>query len=660
MAEFRSAVPTEKGVALIAKVLAGRCNINFTKIATGNGSYSDGEDVSKRTALKAQKQTFPISSSGVLNQNTVHIKYIVSNVNTDGTSLDTGYYVKEVGIFANDPDEGEILYSIAVAQTDKWDYLPAYNGMIPSTITMDWYVEVANASQVTIQALPGAYVLQEDFEALEKRVTQTEMASAACIGIRRKCQEDGTPQSATTWERWGQYTDAVVKFATGTEAVQNDLMSKWPYNLLRPCNLPLDSEDPVAYLGDPDFDWYGADGVAEGTSVMLEVPTDMYMAHWYEKDAGGQLWEYKCVADSGRYPGSVYVKDLMARSDGTRRDYFYFPIFLGSINSAGNFVSVAGAVPAYNKSCTAMRTAVKTNGDNWQLIDVWAWEILSDLGEIMSANANFRSTYGNGCSSFGSSSDMISLSAKNSTNIITISDTFRSRLRVGMNVNVGNAVWNASVCQDRTITDISDSSDTADAFDITLSGEPFNVLEGSVVWRCAQITGSTIEMASPNGTAGENDGLHSVRMLYIEDFWGMLHTGVDGLNLKFNEAKMGLEMYVCQDPSKYADNYDNYEMLPEILSLDAENSEKNYELSGYIKQEHYFEDYPLLEMPKALSGGAGSTTYLAAYCWKNKNGQRPFFGGSFSNGSNVSPRARYCDAGFSHSNWNYGSRPLRR
>lgn len=164
MANFNSAVLTAKGINLLAKAQAGKTTIEFTKAATGNGSYATGESLVGRTALKAQKQTFPISTISVVNESTVYLKFIVSNQQTSG-NLKAGYYVKEVGIFARDPDEGEILYAIATAVADQWDYLPAYNDLIPSTITMEFYTEVDNASTVYLTAGGGAYVTQEDFEA---------------------------------------------------------------------------------------------------------------------------------------------------------------------------------------------------------------------------------------------------------------------------------------------------------------------------------------------------------------------------------------------------------------------------------------------------------------------------------------------------------------
>ena len=55
---FKEAVLTAKGIALLAKAQAGRCTIKLTKAATGDGSYSDGEALTNRTALKSKKQEF--------------------------------------------------------------------------------------------------------------------------------------------------------------------------------------------------------------------------------------------------------------------------------------------------------------------------------------------------------------------------------------------------------------------------------------------------------------------------------------------------------------------------------------------------------------------------------------------------------------------------
>ena len=134
---------TKDGKALLAKAQAGKCAIQITKAQSGSGSYTSSEDISQRTALKTVKQTFPISNK-VINTDSA----LVLKITMENSTLTAGYDITEFGVFASDPDKGEILYSIATASTS--DYMPAYNGVVPSVINMSYYLEVANASTVTM------------------------------------------------------------------------------------------------------------------------------------------------------------------------------------------------------------------------------------------------------------------------------------------------------------------------------------------------------------------------------------------------------------------------------------------------------------------------------------------------------------------------------
>lgn len=158
---FNEAVLTKKGIALLAKAQAGQCTIQLTKAVTGNGSYSDGEDIASRTKLKSQKQEFSLETVTVQNVSNVFVKFVITNRKSASDVLKEGYYVKEIGLCATDPDESEILYAIATAVTDQWDYMPSYNDLIPSTITVDILTEVANASEVIIEAPNYTYFYDE-------------------------------------------------------------------------------------------------------------------------------------------------------------------------------------------------------------------------------------------------------------------------------------------------------------------------------------------------------------------------------------------------------------------------------------------------------------------------------------------------------------------
>ena len=110
---------TTKGLNLRARAEAEELVLQFTKVAIGNGDYDGSEDLMSLADLKSKKQELGINSK-TYEENTISLKTVVAN-----TDLEEGYYIKEIGVYAQDPEEGEILYSISIAMDDKWDYLPA-------------------------------------------------------------------------------------------------------------------------------------------------------------------------------------------------------------------------------------------------------------------------------------------------------------------------------------------------------------------------------------------------------------------------------------------------------------------------------------------------------------------------------------------------------
>lgn len=165
MAQFRKAVITQKGLALLQKTQMQSIKLEFIKIATGSGEYEEEENLDNVVSLKQKVQEFPFSSVSVEDEQTVKLVTVISN-----EELDTAYYLREIGVYAKDPDEGEILYSLAVAYPGKADYLPAYDGMAPVTIGLDTYQSVSNSSNVTIQGGTGAYASAEDLEAVAAKL----------------------------------------------------------------------------------------------------------------------------------------------------------------------------------------------------------------------------------------------------------------------------------------------------------------------------------------------------------------------------------------------------------------------------------------------------------------------------------------------------------
>ena len=153
MAVFQNTIITKKGHALVAKGMTGE-QINFTKVRTSDYDYLSSTNFENLTVLGSIKQTVDISAVNIENESTVRVKAAILN-----TDVTTGYYVKNIGLYANDPDEGEILFSITTATTA--DFMPAYNGVNTSILTVDLLTTVSNSGNVNLTVSPGGLVTTE-------------------------------------------------------------------------------------------------------------------------------------------------------------------------------------------------------------------------------------------------------------------------------------------------------------------------------------------------------------------------------------------------------------------------------------------------------------------------------------------------------------------
>ncbi|WP_018499432.1 phage tail protein [Leptotrichia wadei] len=141
MAKFNGFILTEKGRELLAKGLSGE-TITFTKMAIGDGTSLTSER--ERTELVNQITTLPILNINVKRNGTCEINALLTN-----KSVTTGFYIKELGIFAHGNDNVEILYAYNISTSP--DFVPPFsaNNVVEieyvDTIIVD---QVANVTAV--------------------------------------------------------------------------------------------------------------------------------------------------------------------------------------------------------------------------------------------------------------------------------------------------------------------------------------------------------------------------------------------------------------------------------------------------------------------------------------------------------------------------------
>ena len=179
-------VLTNKGLALITKLMAAQATLSFSRVAVGTGRVPSGYDAQNMTGLNEYKMDATIESCGVSTEQP-DVAYIVTQISSVGVS--TGSAITEAGVFATDPDDGEILYAYLDLTQDP-QYIYASTDAISKFAEITFNVLVGSVTSVTAIVSPGALVKKSEFDNLKTRVEDVETpefdASGTAEGITDK------------------------------------------------------------------------------------------------------------------------------------------------------------------------------------------------------------------------------------------------------------------------------------------------------------------------------------------------------------------------------------------------------------------------------------------------------------------------------------------
>lgn len=163
MASFNPTIITSKGQALMAKIVAGTATPNFTKISVSDYQYAAGTNYEALTAMASIKQTALVASVSKINAASVKVSGALDN-----SALVTGYYLRNIGLYAIDPTDGEILYSITTAVQSDW--IPPSSGISASSILIDLITVVSNSANVAVTIDPNATATVKQIQDLEAEI----------------------------------------------------------------------------------------------------------------------------------------------------------------------------------------------------------------------------------------------------------------------------------------------------------------------------------------------------------------------------------------------------------------------------------------------------------------------------------------------------------
>ena len=368
MAEFSKLVITNKGQALLAKMIAGSGNIEFTKISASSTAYTDAQ-LEGLTSLTNVKQTSLISK--VTRTNEVAIKVEAAFTNTE---LTAGYYMKALGLYAVDPDAGEILYAVT-RETSGNCYMPAYNGITVSGAYVQLVTTVGNAENVSLEVDQAAVATIGDIQDLQKQIADLE----AFIGYSDE-------------DIFGVEVDFVNKKFTRLSGAVNRTPGEGfdsinAFGGRKRCNV-ADDGTVTAYYGDSGYTTTGKNAAGTPVQVMVEQPKFYYKAVPMVLEKGVKGMKIR----KARY----YVSDTLKPGfkvhpacveNGNVNPYIYLAAFEGSLfdTSANAYIlddaqvadfaadvlcSIANAKPAsglqQNLTRANTRKLAQNRGKGWE------------------------------------------------------------------------------------------------------------------------------------------------------------------------------------------------------------------------------------------------------------------------------------------------------
>lgn len=153
----KGVILTRDGLQLVAKLASSETPLIFTRAAVGTGSVPSGYDPGSMTDLnkfQMDGEISSISSSG----ETASVVFQVSSI-----GVKVGFTITEEGLFADDPDKGEILFAYLDLSDDP-QYIYAENSTISKFFESTMTVVVGTVENITAKISPEGLITRKQLE----------------------------------------------------------------------------------------------------------------------------------------------------------------------------------------------------------------------------------------------------------------------------------------------------------------------------------------------------------------------------------------------------------------------------------------------------------------------------------------------------------------
>ena len=155
MGQYRSAVITDAGQALLADAISGSGTVTFSAVKTSSYAYPQGTNIAGLTDLQDIVQTVTPFSAQVFNDTMLQV-----SARFDNSGVASAYLIQTLGAYAQIGDNDPVLFAVVQANTP--DQMPMQSPVSPSAFIYNIQITVQQASQITVTVNPAGTATVQD------------------------------------------------------------------------------------------------------------------------------------------------------------------------------------------------------------------------------------------------------------------------------------------------------------------------------------------------------------------------------------------------------------------------------------------------------------------------------------------------------------------
>lgn len=172
---------TTQGLLLLAKAQTGT-EIVYTKIILGDGHLKEGQKPRDMTHVINGKVEIPVTKVVTTGAGTAVVGGVFNN-----DDLQQGFFYRELGLFALDPDEGEILYSYGNAG-DNAEWIPPVGGPTVIEKKVDVIAIIGQATNVSAYVRTEIWATKEELDEVRAIAEAAHQNADTAINIAQQAQ----------------------------------------------------------------------------------------------------------------------------------------------------------------------------------------------------------------------------------------------------------------------------------------------------------------------------------------------------------------------------------------------------------------------------------------------------------------------------------------